>query len=1117
MFVKFTRSIAAVVSVAVVGLFAAPHVARADSVTVTVSSGSENIAGAFVALVNMTTGSAVDGAITGSNGQAALDSGSTALASTKVVVSKPGFDTATTTSVAATTAVSLTPKTNSSLQFTNVYGAQVRNLAADGESGVFYATTDNKPSVWRTTDYAGTWAPVPTTADAATGLPQDQAMIVVTSSYPGEVAVGLQQSGIYFSRDYGTTWSQVKGSQGNPGALLWAHAGTSSYLFAKEGQNWKAAVMSATAPELTTWTLPTGMDANGKWAIAAGSQGSNKVFVASLMTNGTGVKVAALVEAAASVAGLSGTVTDVAVTASNTNAGRAQTGDLFMISTQNSSSLKAIVVYDREQSGQSTEGTLKIAYWDGSSWTIGSGGLAGTIAGAQLNGTQQNAWKTDWTAVGEATLDPNNPPSKQSMCGENETGPVGSIANMTPAGTFADFAVIGTVRQCFFAFNATGTAKDYAGQAGASVPSLSTAIMPMMGANNNTGFVFDAGFNLTDNFIGLSGDGQFGIRKTSNINTDSGWRPTFGQAGGTSANQFTANLAVAGKGLDSDGIAVTGMVGAVIKDTAFSPGSTDGSTFIVSTSATGGSRTVLTTDGGKTFSTVGAGGSNQLDWWNGASNKQWMAAGYPLNTRNFFRVKNFTSGTGTGKTEMGEELAATAAQRDSLTDSSLQFVFDDNAPKPASSSCYGLHDFIYEAQVSNCAGNGNSSNDVEMSAMAGIAGRDMMLVGVSKGQAADNQTSSGTVALISLAANPNGDSGASISSVRYFGSEFNEPSGVSTGATGQFGKSKSAGYTGRVMSIAYCPTGSAGDLADKAFIAVYGKGMYTISNVSGANNTTPTHGPSGTTTGTFYDLSADCDTGILVGATSSGPQLSLDGSTFKALTLPQSVQVNNAKTIDVQGDLASGNVTLAVGTQNSDVVAVNTSLTGLGTTADKQTKGEGATPSTITITADATTKLNDKTAGRDTGEITDIEFPAEPTDKVVASSLRGPVGKFASLRSLAVGTGSGAFRARTSATTGGTPTAGGTPTGTTPKVATVGVKKTATVLAQLKALGIKVVAKSKIVATTSTKKVCSVVSGTKVKGLKAGVCKLTVKITPPKTKKVPKPKTTTKRITVTIR
>ena len=307
--------------------------------------------------------------------------------------------------------------------------------------------------------------------------------------------------------------------------------------------------------------------------------------------------------------------------------------------------------------------------------------------------------------------------------------------------------------------------------------------------------------------------------------------------------------------------------------------------------------------------------------------------------------------------------------------------------------------------------------------------------------------------------------------------------------------------------------------------------MYVISNVSG----TPSHAASGTTSGTFNDLSVDCDTGILVGASSTGAQISLDGSTFKTLTMPQAAQVQNVKTIDVQSDLTSGSVSVVVGTQNSDVVAAETTLTDLGTTAAKLTAGDAATPATVTIKADAVAKMNDKAGGRDTGEITDLEFPAEATDKVSVAGFVGPrIVKFATVRSLAVGTGSGAFRARTTAATGGTATAPATnqpaanqpaanqptanaPAAAAPKVATVGVKKTATVLAQLKTLGVTVAAKSKIVATSSTKSVCSIVAGTKVKGLKAGLCKLTVKITPPKTAKVPKPKTTTKKISITIK
>ncbi len=78
--------------------------------------------------------------------------------------------------------------------------------------------------------------------------------------------------------------------------------------------------------------------------------------------------------------------------------------------------------------------------------------------------------------------------------------------------------------------------------------------------------------------------------------------------------------------------------------------------------------------------------------------------------------------------------------------------------------------------------------------------------------------------------------------------------------------------------------------------------------------------------------------------------------------------------------------------------------------------------------------------------------------------------------------------------------------------------KTVSVLAALKTLGNTVVLKSKIVTTVSaaSKKICSLSSSGMVKGLKPGKCSLTVKITPPDTKQVKKPKTTTTKISVAI-
>jgi hypothetical protein len=563
------------------------------------------------------------------------------------------------------------------------------------------------------------------------------------------------------------------------------------------------------------------------------------------------------------------------------------------------------------------------------------------------------------------------------------------------------------------------------------------------------------------------------------------------------------------------------MVGAVVRDTVYSPNVTDGSTYVVSTSATGGSRTLLTTDSGASFSTLGAGGSDSIDWWNGASGKQWLAAGYALNSKNFFRTKNFTTATGTGKTQMGEELAATAAARESKTDTALRFAFDDTAPIPSGSTCFGLQDFIYEANV-NCS-TGQSSNDVSMTAMAGIAGTDAMLVGISKGT--DN-SGTGTVGVVGLTADAT-TSGATIAGVKYYGSEV-ASSGASTGATDQFGASKSSTYTGVINAIAYCPTGSATQVADKAFIAVAGKGVYVLSGVSTSSRS---HAATSTTTGTYKDLKADCDTGIIVGVTSEGPSLSLDGDKFIAVKTPAAIPANNATAVDVQADKTTGEVTIVAGTQNSSVIAIATTLTKLGTTGAAVDGGTAKTPTTqVTLDATEAISINESSKGRDTGAVADVELPPASGDKVGVASVRAlGLRKFASSLPMSIGTGGGAFKATTkggSTSAGGTTPGAGTPGvgGTTPgavapKVVSVKKGKTVSVTSALKTLGTKVVAKSKIVTTVSkaSKKVCSVSKTNVVKGLKAGKCSLTVKVTPPATKKVKKPKTTTKKITITIK
>jgi len=290
-------------------------------------------------------------------------------------------------------------------------------------------------------------------------------------------------------------------------------------------------------------------------------------------------------------------------------------------------------------------------------------------------------------------------------------------------------------------------------------------------------------------------------------------------------------------------------------------------------------------------------------------------------------------------------------------------------------------------------------------------------------------------------------------------------------------------------------------------------------------------------------MKIDCDTGVIAVAGTDGPYLSIDGGAkfFQLKTTATAGGQGQAPTaIAVQADATTGDVTVAVASGSGDVKSIETTFTDMGLKGSDVAAGTATSPAAaVTPKTDQINEVNSSSNGRETGSIPDMELPPTANDKVDVASVKvfGVRALATSGMKLSVGAGGGAFKATvkngqvTAPSAGGTPAAGtpaagtpaagtptaGTPTAAAPKVATVGVKKIATVLSSLKTLGVTVVARSKIAATSSTKTVCSVIAGTKVKGLKAGICKLTVKITPPPTKKVPKPKTTTKRITVTIK
>ena len=269
--------------------------ATAQDLVVTVTNGGTPVPGAFVSIVG-TDPSRAYGGITGSAGTHTF--ASLTADTYTVTASAPGttVGTATAASGATTAAVSVT---SSGTVFSGLgaYGSQTGAVMADGRSGIFYLSTTAIPSLYRTYDYGGTWAPVTLASDDSTnGLPATQSVSTLTTSgSPGEVAA-IVGSSVYYSRDFGVTWKSMALPSGVPGngvQLLWGHSPTSaaqSQLFVANLTTtaMHAADMSVATPSLAAVSPSYKAAAGDRLAIA---NGNGQSFLAVAAAAGGDVKI----------------------------------------------------------------------------------------------------------------------------------------------------------------------------------------------------------------------------------------------------------------------------------------------------------------------------------------------------------------------------------------------------------------------------------------------------------------------------------------------------------------------------------------------------------------------------------------------------------------------------------------------------------------------------------------------------------------------------------------------------------------------------------------------------------------------------------------------------------
>lgn len=448
-----------------------------------------------------------------------------------------------------------------------VYGGQIGSVLADGTPGVFYASTSVIPQLYRTADYGGHWSPVTLAWDDAVN------------------GIGVR-SNIFRATRVSTS--------GSPGEVMAEINGT-VYYSTDYGVTWQA-INGAFVGVDETLQL--------SWA-----HGGDTSMIVALSTAGGALtlKVADL------------------------------TAQTPAFTTVDGSALGSPSAW---ATGGGNDGAyLATAYTDGSVsvWTLDpsapplpvqtltdlpTGISLVRFGGASGAAGSPNALMVYSSAQSQAVLVTKSSDSETFSAGDYSAatalpGPCNgqmAVSGVSPLSEGSTGAA--SLSQCFLSKTANGDAM---------------RVSAVSGINNNTGFVFDSGYDGAEDAVILSGDGARGIVKSAHSGLDG--VPVFA----------IDHDATAGTAPDSDGVAVTGFTVAVVKDTVFGPaGSTQ---FATITSGSGGNMTYATDDGGTTTATVVAKGGGAIAWWTGSGGHTWLVAGHGGGGNVLTAVQDWTSST----------------------------------------------------------------------------------------------------------------------------------------------------------------------------------------------------------------------------------------------------------------------------------------------------------------------------------------------------------------------------------------------------------------------------------------------------------------------------------------